>query len=89
MKRFSKPRQQNPGESAQQELFGLYIQRRDVLTAVGELYLKAEQIQAAWEAFALAADCGKNAATLLNAAINERLDKERARLEQEVNGEHD
>jgi hypothetical protein len=83
MKRFSKPRQPDPGMSAQQELFGLYIQRRDILTSVGELYLKAEQRTEAWVTFAIAAEAGKNAATLLNSAIKERLDKEKERLEKE------
>lgn len=83
MKRFAKPRQPTQGENAQQELFGLYIQRRDVLTAVGELYLKAEQKQMAWESFGDAAKAGSKAAQLLANAIAERLQKEAERIKQE------
>jgi hypothetical protein len=90
MKRFSKPRQQNPGESAQQELFGLFIQRRDVLMSVGELYLKAEQKQMAWASFRDAAMAGREAAELLANAIQERIDNEKARIESMRGGEeHD
>jgi hypothetical protein len=83
MKRFQKPQQPNPRESAQHELYGLYCQSRDILTSVGELYLKAQQHQKSWAAFALAADAGSRAARLLEDAISKRLAIEEARKEEE------